>query len=234
MARFATPRALIVTALLTGCSASPGAQSTLAATSATVTVPEQSPTRSRDDDGAPTCKKTPRIYVPLNGQVNPKHRPFRWLSKVVVFSADAQGNTAPLKTIQGRHSQMDVPTGIAVDDAGRVYVDNIEDGSVTIYGPRAAGKKALPIQTIGGSNTGLWDPIGVAVDRQENIYILNKTSSSQQGYVTVYAAGSNGNVAPVRTIKGSTTGLDWPWGIALDGDDNIYVANGSFSKTMAA
>jgi hypothetical protein len=33
--------------------------------------------------------------------------------------------------------------------------------------------------------------------------------------VTVYSAGSNGNVAPIATIAGPNTGLNCPKGLAL-------------------
>jgi hypothetical protein len=41
----------------------------------------------------------------------------------------------------------------------------------------------------------------------------------------IYAAGSNGNVAPIATIAGPLTQLDKPNGIAVDSIGNIYVAN---------
>jgi DNA-binding beta-propeller fold protein YncE len=56
-----------------------------------------------------------------------------------------------------------------------------------------------------------------------NIYVVNN-ACSYFGAVTVYAAGSNGNVANSRTITGSSTmignGLQ---GIAVDSSGNIYV-----------
>lgn len=42
--------------------------------------------------------------------------------------------------------------------------------------------------------------------------------------MTVYAKDANGDVAPIRTISGSNTGIDGPNGIAVDSDDNVYVA----------
>jgi len=43
--------------------------------------------------------------------------------------------------------------------------------------------------------------------------------------VTVFAAGANGNVTPIQDIVGSYTDLTAPTGLALDAEDNIYVAN---------
>jgi sugar lactone lactonase YvrE len=51
----------------------------------------------------------------------------------------------------------------------------------------------------------------------------------------VYAAGAGGNVAPTRTIAGSSTGLSTPTGIALDASGNIYVTtNGNRSVVVFA
>src|SRR5208337_1367033 len=43
--------------------------------------------------------------------------------------------------------------------------------------------------------------------------------------ITVYSAGSNVNVAPIATISGPNTHLAFPFGIALDSSDNIFVAD---------
>jgi len=53
------------------------------------------------------------------------------------------------------------------------------------------------------------------------LYVVN----SQGNSVTVYAAGASGNATPTATIVGGNTGLNFPYGIALDGAGNIYVTN---------
>jgi sugar lactone lactonase YvrE len=45
--------------------------------------------------------------------------------------------------------------------------------------------------------------------------------------ITVYPLGASGNTAPVRTITGALTQLAEPAGLAIDKDDNLYVANES-------
>jgi hypothetical protein len=45
------------------------------------------------------------------------------------------------------------------------------------------------------------------------------------GTILVYAAGSEGNVAPKAAIKGPDTGLGLPIGVALDSGGTIYVTN---------
>jgi len=57
--------------------------------------------------------------------------------------------------------------------------------------------------------------------RPAALYVANFTGNS----ITVYAAGATGNATPVATIAGSNTGLNAPFGIALDAGGRLYVAN---------
>jgi len=101
---------------------------------------------------------------------------------------------------------------------------NIGD-SVTAYPVTGSGNIA-PSINISGSNPSLFEPSDITVDSKGNIYVANETGgNSGNGSVTVYAAGSKGNVAPTATIAGPDTGLSGPSGIALDAAGNIYVSN---------
>jgi 6-phosphogluconolactonase (cycloisomerase 2 family) len=143
---------------------------------------------------------------------------------IEVYAAGATGNVAPIRSIIG--PPYHYPKGIAIDPSnGDIYVAKALNNSIVIYAPDASGN-AKPIGSILGSQTGLNDPVGVALDASANIYITNKALGSQgSASVTVYAAGSMGNVAPIQTIAGTRTGLDNPVQLALDSSSNIYVAN---------
>jgi hypothetical protein len=41
----------------------------------------------------------------------------------------------------------------------------------------------------------------------------------------VYGRNATGDVAPVRTISGPTTGLNRPFDVAFDPNGNLYVSN---------
>jgi hypothetical protein len=60
------------------------------------------------------------------------------------------------------------------------------------------------------------------------IYVMNANGSS----VTVYAAGANGNVFPIRTISGPKTMMIYPSGIARGADHDTYVTNFNYGSRL--
>lgn len=144
---------------------------------------------------------------------------------VTIYPTSATGNYSPGKDfIAGSSTLLDDPAGIAVDPTGKVYVANLGGGaSVTTYAPKSSGN-VVPRQVIQGSSTGLSVPSGIAIASNGDIYVANGVSTPA-GSITVFGASANGNVAPLRTISGSMTGLSGPCGIALDGTGKLFVAN---------
>lgn len=112
---------------------------------------------------------------------------------------------------------------------------------IGVIGDGPALLNQAPIAVIAGPKTKLKQPVAIAVDASGDIYVANQAGGSvvpgqkiRQGTITVYSAGSNGNVAPTTIIKGSATGVIEPVSIALDANRNVYVANSLtyFSKTL--
>ncbi|MGA8576843.1 MAG: hypothetical protein WB609_14305 [Candidatus Cybelea sp.] len=150
-------------------------------------------------------------------------------SSVTVYPAGSSGNVTPIATISGTNTGLLNPFGIALDSSDRIYVANglnTTTPSVTVYAPGSNGNVA-PIATIAGPNTGLADPSGIALDPTGRIYVGNENSPSFNGIVTVYAAGANGNAAPIRTIAGPSTGFaNGVYGVAWR-NNRIFVTSGN-------
>ena len=146
--------------------------------------------------------------------------------KITIYPSGSTGNIAPTGIIKGLRTAIDFPLKLTLGPTGKLYVPNVDGNSVTVY--RAGVTHGVPpIQDISGSNTGLDAPEQIALDTHGRIYVVNYSNDS----VTVYATRANGNIAPIRTIAGSNTNLNDPAGIALDGSGHIYVANAPESGT---
>jgi len=119
------------------------------------------------------------------------------------------------------------PFGTAVDPEGNVFVTGNESATVAKLGPNGE-----PLALYGGG--GLHRPLGIAGDSEGNMWVSNSTwvvapcvgEFHQQGGPggggTVTLISRDGKLAAAPFDGG---GLRNPWGIAVDGDDNVWVAN---------
>ncbi len=145
-------------------------------------------------------------------------------NSITVYSRTASGNVAPLRTISGTTTGLNSPNGIAVDTVNNEIDVANHYGPVTVYARTASGN-VMPLRIfypgIFSYMKSFW---GIAVDPVNNeIYITDNVNGMGIPYQTaiiVYPRTASGNVAPLRTISGTTTGLDWPWGIAVDTVNN--------------
>jgi sugar lactone lactonase YvrE len=178
------------------------------------------------------------IYVANFGYIGPSLAP-----SVLIYAPDANGNVPPIGTITGAKTGLNGPGNLALDASGNIYVPNAGGGTgsnpfgtVTVYAAGSVGNVA-PIQTITGLDRQLDVPNQVALNSSsKHIYVSNGEGRGKfGGHVAVYAAGANGMARAIRLIVGSLTQLSEPQGIALDGSNNIYVANdGTNSVTVYA
>jgi sugar lactone lactonase YvrE len=148
---------------------------------------------------------------------------------ITVYRQGTSGSRSPFAMIAGSKTGLRKPVGVALDSKGNIYVANTRggasgEGSITIYPPHTNGDVG-PTSAITGAATGLYRSGGIALDSVGNIYVTNQASQTGPASVTIYSAGSVGNVTPIRTLRGSNTRLTNPAGIAVDASGNIYVAN---------
>jgi hypothetical protein len=164
------------------------------------------------------------IYVANVGELTP---PF--VGSILIYPVGSNGNVAPAAVIAGSNTRLTWTQGIVVDSTGNIYVANADTNTIVIFGKGSSGNVA-PSATISGSNTGLASPNGLAIDAANNIYVANCGTGCNYGppgpaSIEEFAAGSTGNVAPIRTISGSKARFSQHMnGIARDSRGFLYVA----------
>ncbi|HEX5194429.1 MAG TPA: hypothetical protein VFW09_16660 [Solirubrobacteraceae bacterium] len=117
------------------------------------------------------------------------------------------------------------PFDVAFNTRGQAFVDGNASNSVAMLNPD--GTPARTPITGGGLN----QPLGIAADTGGNIWVANSAtvgipcpngSIKHTGEGSVTLIHSNGRVDRTPLTGG---GLSTPWGIAVDGNDNVWVAN---------
>ncbi len=156
--------------------------------------------RPRDEESA----------MPLGGRWNPP--------SITTFNADANGNTAPLRTIVGEQTQLDWPMGVSLDvERGEMAVANNGDSSILVFKRDASGNTA-PIRVIKGGKTGIVGPMNVAFDTKNGeLWVSNYGDHTG----LVFARDASGNVAPKRILRNApagapTSGFGNPGAVAYD------------------
>jgi DNA-binding beta-propeller fold protein YncE len=147
---------------------------------------------------------------------------------VAIYSANAKGDTPPLRTIQGSKTALDWPMGVAQDPMhDTIVVANNGDSSILIFARTGSGNVA-PVRSIRGSRTGIDRPIGIAVDPQNGeIWVSNWGDHS----ALAFDSGASGDVAPKRVIRSApmgtpTPGFGNPMALAYDSKrDELLVPN---------
>jgi 6-phosphogluconolactonase (cycloisomerase 2 family) len=125
---------------------------------------------------------------------------------ISVYPLNADGDTPPLRVIQGSKTQLDWPGSMSLEpDTGDLYVANDVGQSILVFHQNDQGD-AAPSRVIKGHNTRLTSPIGVLVDASnKEVWVANLGNSS----ATVYPLMANGDVAPLRTIRSADENKQW-------------------------
>ena len=121
---------------------------------------------------------------------------------IEVFAPGANGNAAPIATLAGTRTLLQIPNGMAFDSSGRLYVTQSNGAGhggaqIDIFAAGASGNVA-PVGVIVGRNTQLGGKrlSYVAVDEAGEIFAAGGAGRSS---ILTFPAGANGNVAPVAT-----------------------------------
>jgi len=168
---------------------------------------------------------------------------------VVVMPYEAKGNAKPARVLSVPHQAWGLALGRSSDE---IAVTAEIFNAVVFYRREAHGVEA-PVRVIRGPKTRLADPHGIywddahgeiAVASHGNFRgVIENTgagcapaagkeqTASESGEfrppsIAIFASNAKDDQAPLRSIEGASTKLDWPMGIAEDSlHDTIVVAN---------
>jgi DNA-binding beta-propeller fold protein YncE len=122
---------------------------------------------------------------------------------ITVYAKNVSGDAAPVRVITGPRTQLNWPTGIAVDpERGDLYVTNDTTSSILVFDADASGDVA-PRRVLKGPKTGLKNPTGIALDfKHGEFWVANFGGHT----ATAYPLNAQGDLAPLRTIRAAVEG----------------------------
>jgi DNA-binding beta-propeller fold protein YncE len=136
----------------------------------------------------------------------------------VVFKREAKKFDAPIRTVRGPKTSMADPHGIYFDETHNEIV-------VANHGNFRPGELITSYTA--------YDARESRQERTGNAFDEAARGQFVPSSVTVYDGDAKGDVAPLRTIQGPTSHIDWPMGVAVDEVNNeIIVANNGDNSVL--
>jgi len=136
----------------------------------------------------------------------------------------------------GAAAEFQGPQSLAVDGSGNIYVADTRNYTIRKITPTGtvttlAGIAGTQGATDGSGATATFrSPQGIAVDSSGNLYVADHAAATIRkitpaGVVSTFA-GSSGNVG-FTDGTGSSARFFGPYGVAVDGNNNVYVSDDS-------
>ncbi|MGH7736826.1 MAG: hypothetical protein ACREMP_02985 [Candidatus Tyrphobacter sp.] len=171
-----------------------------------------------------------RIFVPLTGGADE--------GTVAVYNSPVTASSSPAFVLT------DCATGGLCGSAGSIYPEKVaEDSSGNVYvsfpytsscclnvfdGPVTASMSAPSVVlTNNGVTTGLSYPMGIGIDASNNLFVSSDASILQ--YSTPLTSSSN----PSANVRPSGFPAGYNFGVAVDSQNRIFVADGSGCGSVA-
>jgi streptogramin lyase len=133
----------------------------------------------------------------------------------------------------GSAAEFNSPWGVSVDGSDNVYVGDLGNNTIRKITPAAVVSTLAGTPRTGhangtGSAAAFGFPSGIAVDSSGNMFVADQVNDeirkiTPSGVVTTLA-GSPGNAGSADGT-GSAAQFNYPFGVAVDGSGNVYVAD---------
>src|SRR6202030_884897 len=152
---------------------------------------------------------------------------------VVFYRREAKGVEAPVRVIRGPKTRLADPHGVYWDDAnGEIGVASHGNFRGVIHntgagcapGPLSAKSESAKLETANSESSKSESPKSEAAE---------EGGEFRPPSIAIFSATAKDDQAPLRTIEGDATKLDWPMGIAEDSAHNsIVVANNGDNSVL--
>ena len=160
-------------------------------------------TQLRDVFGIAVDPENQELYVANRGDNENGYAP----PSITVYPLKAEGNTPPLRVIQGARTWLNWPGLMALDTKRQeLFVAESFDNAILVFRATDSGDVA-PLRVLKGPSTGLSAPYGVALDEKDDRLIVANYGNYS---ATIYPRTAVGDAPPIRTIRSAPEGTVVP------------------------
>ncbi len=148
-----------------------------------------------------------------------------WIANCGNGTVTQYPNGDPSRAIVASGLGIGSPFGITINDRGQAFVAGNQNSRIAILNPDGTPTANSPV------STAISRPMGLATDSKGNVWVANSGAVAfpcepllpSQGGASVTLLNDDGVPQAGSPFTGGGTIL--PWGIAVDGNDNVWIAN---------
>jgi len=144
------------------------------------------------------------VYDPIHDEFTV---PQQFAQAILTYRGDVDGESPPVRIIQGPHTQLDAPEHVEVDVVhNEIFVPTRDDG-VLVFSRGAQGDVA-PIRSLKGPDTMLSGDNVLAVDPVHGLLLVGGEAGRHQTRLLIFNRTDSGNTKPKAVIGGPKSHLN--------------------------